>query len=82
MAELEVRFFALLRQRAGVERVWVDAPLPATVGELRLKLMQQFPGASREIEQALAAVDREFAGNADGIKAGVEVAFFPPVSGG
>jgi len=72
---VSVRLFAGLRERAGSERIEVDLPEGATVGDL-LAAMELAP------RSCVAAVNREYAGPDTPIGAGDEVALVPPVSGG
>ncbi|MGH8705884.1 MAG: molybdopterin converting factor subunit 1 [Burkholderiales bacterium] len=84
--KVKVLFFAGLREQLGVSGE--DIELPAgigTVAGLRAHLM----GRGGAWQQALAegrllrmAVNQDMARPAAAIKAGDEVAFFPPVTGG
>lgn len=81
---LQVRLFAVLRERAGCDRVDVELPEGATVAEALAAL-----GAGSEaLAEALAAmpvvmaVNRAYADPAATLSAGDELALIPPVSGG
>lgn len=82
--KISVRYFALLRERAGCDAedvVWADAQ--PTVGRLRAHLAERRPGlAALRAEAVLVAVNREYAGPQTPLKDGDEVAFLPPVTGG
>ncbi len=81
--QLTIKLFATLKDRAKAAEVSVevgDAGL--TVAVLRRELARQYPALAPLVPQALVAVNREFAFNADPIRAADEVALFPPVSGG
>ena len=83
--KVTVRYFALLRERAGVdaEVVLWDDPEPR-VGRLREFLAARAPegGGMLLHPTLLVAVNREYASAGTPLKDGDEVAFFPPVSGG
>jgi MoaE-MoaD fusion protein len=70
-----VRLFAGLRERAGTARLEIDGV--TRVGDVWAKL-----GLGDEPGGLLYAVNREYAGPADTLRDGDEVAVIPPVSGG
>ena len=72
---VSVRLFAGLRERAGRERVDVELPEGALVSDL-LAAMEIAP------RSCVVAVNREYAGPSEPVRAGDEVALVPPVSGG
>ncbi len=72
---VSVRLFAGLRERAGRDRVEVELPEGALVADL-LEAMEIAP------RSCVVAVNREYAGPAETVHAGDEVALVPPVSGG
>jgi molybdopterin synthase sulfur carrier subunit len=84
--KVRLLFFASLRERLGIPGEEVDVP-PAvtTVGGLRDHLRER-GGAWAEVfapnRAVRAAVNQDMAKPAAPIKAGDEVAFFPPVTGG
>ena len=83
---VSVLYFASLREKLGKDAEEVDLPVgDATVAGLRNYLQRR--GGSYEkafSEKALvrAAVNQDMAQPSATIKAGDEVAFFPPVTGG
>ena len=72
---VSVRLFAGLRERAGRDRVAVELPEGATVADL-LAAMDVAP------RSCVVAINREYADEAQPVRAGDEVALVPPVSGG
>jgi molybdopterin converting factor subunit 1 len=72
---VSVRLFAGLRERAGTDRLELELPERATVGDL-LTALELAP------RSCVAAVNREYADAATPIAPGDEVALVPPVSGG
>jgi molybdopterin synthase catalytic subunit len=80
--ELKIRLFATLKDRAGSAHVTTPIPEPATVAGLLDQLAQQFPALAQALPTCLVSVNRAYADESTPIKAGDEVALFPPVSGG
>jgi len=81
--EVEVRLFAMLRERAGRDSVTVDLADGATVRDALDAV-----GAQHGLHELIArmpvvmAVNREYAAEDDALGAGDELALIPPVSGG
>jgi molybdopterin synthase catalytic subunit len=81
--EVEVRLFAMLRERAGADTVTVELPEGATVRDAIAAV-----GGERGLDDLIAAmpvvmaVNREYAAEEDALAAGDELALIPPVSGG
>ena len=80
--KIQVKLFATLKDRAGGSQVEVDLPNEATVATLLERLAQTQPKLAPALPTSLVAVNREFAFPTTAIRAGDEVALFPPVSGG
>jgi molybdopterin synthase catalytic subunit len=78
---VSVRLFAGLRERAGTDRLELDLPDGATVGEL-LEALAGTPVGPLGPRQCVVAINREYADAGQPIAAGDEVALVPPVSGG
>ncbi len=77
---MKVLLFARARDLIGADRIDVDAV--ATIGELRRRLMRQYPHVAGLLEKSAFAVNEEFADDNVTILDGAEVALLPPVSGG
>ena len=81
--EVEVRLFAVFRERAGRDRLALELPEGATVAEALRTL-----GERPELEQLIAAMpvraalNREYVDEDARLEAGDELALIPPVSGG
>jgi len=75
---IQVRFFASLRERLGISEAQVSLPAEATVADVWRALVedQTMPG------NLLAAINQEYAQLNSPVEDGDEVAFFPPVTGG
>jgi molybdopterin converting factor small subunit len=77
---VRVRLFAAYREATGAGELELAATPGLTVGELWGRLLVQHPELNRWPPSA--AVNRSYAGLADPVADGDEVAFLPPVSGG
>ncbi|MGN6215530.1 MAG: molybdenum cofactor biosynthesis protein [Solirubrobacterales bacterium] len=81
---LQVRLFAVLRERAGRDSLEIEVSEGATVG-MALRALAE---TSEPLGEALAAmpvvmaVNRAYAGEEETLSAGDELALIPPVSGG
>lgn len=80
--QLNILFFASLKDRAGVRKVDFESSNPITIAELKNQLAQRFPAIESLLPNCLVSVNKQFAFDGDLIAEGTEVAFFPPVSGG
>jgi molybdopterin synthase catalytic subunit len=78
---VSVRLFAGLRERAGTDRLDVELPEGAKVGDL-LAAMAGTPVGALRPRECVVAVNREYATPDEPVSAGDEVALVPPVSGG
>jgi len=82
---LEVRLFAILRERAGAESISVElADEGATVADAlgALALRSEPLGAALAAVPVVMAVNREYATADAPLRAGDELALIPPISGG
>ena len=80
--KVRVRLFAAARQAAGSDRVELELPDGATIGQLRRRLMEEFPQISALTAQVMFAVDTQYAPDSKEIRPEADVACIPPVSGG
>ena len=84
--KVKVLYFASLREKIGKEAEELDLPAGvATIAALRAHLGSRggaWADAMAEGKLLRAAVNQDMAQPAAAIKAGDEVAFFPPVTGG
>ncbi|QDU39873.1 molybdopterin synthase small subunit [Maioricimonas rarisocia] len=79
---VSVQLFARARDLAGSERVSVDVPDDATVGDVRAALVREYPALEPIASSLLVAVDADYATDSKRLEQGQVVACFPPVSGG
>jgi molybdopterin synthase sulfur carrier subunit len=84
--KITVRFFASVKEQLGKDAEEVEVPAAiGTVAALRAHLVKRggdWQAVFSEKRLVRAAVNQEMAQPAAAIKAGDEVAFFPPVTGG
>jgi len=80
--QVNILLFATLKDLAGKSRLVLDVPENATILTIRRILSEAYPEMEVNVELAIAALNQEFAVDTDIVRAGDEVAFFPPVSGG
>lgn len=83
---MKLLYFAWLRQKIGKAEESLDAPAEVTnVGQLLDWLETLGPNyatALKERKAVKVAVNQDYVGLAHPVKAGDEVALFPPVTGG
>lgn len=79
---INVRLFAILRERAGVSQVALDLPDCATVRDAKQQLAAKFPSLGAMIDRAALAVNQTYARPDMNLNDGDELALIPPVSGG
>lgn len=83
LMRVNVRLFALAKQRAGRAEIAVDVPEPATVAGLKAAMAAASPALAPLIPQLMIAIDADYALDDQRlIPRGAEVAAIPPVSGG
>ena len=82
MNHIKVLFFATLRDKAGVRSVELDIEPGATIGQLKIVLVEKFPTLDGLMEHCLASINHEYRFDESEIPVEAEIAFFPPVSGG
>ena len=79
---LKVLFFATLKERTGKKILDATLPQGSRVADLKAWIADQYPQTAASLPTCLVAINREFASDQDELLNGVEIAFFPPVSGG
>jgi molybdopterin converting factor subunit 1 len=83
MIQLKVLVFATLRDRvSGKKSIEIEIEDGTTVEGLKKQVARRFPALKTSMESVLVAVNREYAFDELVLEAGMEVAMFPPVSGG
>jgi molybdopterin converting factor subunit 1 len=79
---INVKLFAILRERAGVSELTLDLPEGATLATAREPLLARLPALRGQLARCAYAVNRSYAGADTTLQDGDEVALIPPVSGG
>ena len=82
MNNVRIYLFATLRDYAGVRTLELEIPTGMTIAELKVQLVNSFPKLATVKESMMAAINREYAADAEIVPQDAEIAFFPPVSGG
>ena len=84
--KVTVRYFASLKESVGTDAEVLDLPAGvSTVGALRAHLRSRggaWAETLAETRRVTAAVNQDMVKPTAAVKAGDEVAFFPPVTGG
>ncbi len=80
--KVKVKFFAMLRERAGTGEAMIDIEEGATIGDLWDALKKNYPELAPVNMRLLYAVNRNYVKADHSLKENDEVAFIPPVSGG
>jgi len=82
MNKVKILLFATLRDRAGTKSMDLEIPDGMTVQGLKDHIAAHFPNLAESMKSVLITINREYAFDEAVIPPGVEVAMFPPVSGG
>jgi molybdopterin converting factor subunit 1 len=80
--KVRVKFFAILRERAGTSEVAKDVAEGSTVADLWRQLQKDYPKLDVPGIRLLYAVNQDYVGVDYKLKDKDEVVFVPPVSGG
>jgi molybdopterin converting factor subunit 1 len=82
MIQIHVKFFAILKDRAGVADLPFDLPDNATVDTAKSEIISRFPSIAELMPGIAFAINREYAKPDATLHNGDELALIPPVSGG
>jgi MoaE-MoaD fusion protein len=80
--KIKVKFFAMLRERAGIAELTKEIREGSTVADLWTLLQQDYPKLAIPGIRLLYAVNRDYVTPERFLKDSDEVVFIPPVSGG
>ena len=80
--KVKVKFFAILRERAGTSEVVKEIEGGSSITELWHALQQDYPKLAVPGIRLLYAVNQEYVTPDHVLKESDEVVFIPPVSGG
>lgn len=75
-------YFGAAREEVGREEEQLEVGAPATTASVFAEVLNAHPALRRFGRSLLIAVNEEYAGASADVRAGDEVAIFPPVSGG
>ena len=81
-SEVKVLFFARHREQMGCAELAMPLAETISLAELKVLIKQQYPAFANLRQPIMAAVNQDFADDERLVRAGDEVAFFPPVTGG
>jgi molybdopterin converting factor subunit 1 len=79
---LDVIFFALYRERAGLSSLVLELPEAGTVADLTDAVRARFPNLAPPGVKIVVAVNAEYADPELVLQEGDQVCLIPPVSGG
>ena len=79
---IQLRLFAVLRERAGVDRLDLDLPDGATVAQAAEAIAGRLPAVRGFLPRVAFAVNHAYATTDTVLNDGDELAVIPPVSGG
>lgn len=81
---IKILFFAHLRELLGCHQIELQLTEPMDIKALTMRILSSRPDWQEHLQTArlLYAVNQQLVGPEALIKAGDEVAFFPPVTGG
>ena len=80
--KLNIKLFAVARQRVAADTIEVELPDGASVANLRSTLASRYPPLADVLPHVRFAVNSEYAADSQPIPAAAEIAIIPPVSGG
>jgi len=80
--KVRIKFFAILRERAGTGELLKEVPDGATVADLWRQLQGDYPKLDVPGIRLLYAVNQNYVGLDHKLSNNDEVVFVPPVSGG
>lgn len=80
--KVKVKFFAILRERAGAAEVLKEISAGCTIGDLWRQLQKDYPKLDVPGIRLLYAVNQNYVGLDYVLREQDEVVFIPPVSGG
>ena len=80
--KIEVRLFAVLRERIGKSEIPLEVPEGASCSEVFSLLENEQEGLKPLLERCALAVNGEYVNRCVSLSEGDEVAILPPVSGG
>jgi molybdopterin converting factor subunit 1 len=80
--QITVRFFAILKDRAGVSEAVIELPESCTVAAAVECVAARYSEARKDLARSALAVNRNYVKSDAVLHDGDELALIPPVSGG
>jgi molybdopterin synthase catalytic subunit/molybdopterin converting factor small subunit len=80
--KISILFFASIKDKSGCSSMELFVPSGLTIQALKRYLIKNIPALDPALFHAISSINMQFADNDEKITGGVEIAFFPPVSGG
>ena len=80
--QVQLRYFAVVRERLGKDEESIQIPDTCTVGQLLGQLAERYDRIRSVLGYLRVAVNQEMAGLEHGLREGDEIALIPPVAGG
>ncbi|CAN5671386.1 molybdenum cofactor biosynthesis protein MoaE [soil metagenome] len=80
--QINVKFFAIVRERLGKSEMTLDLPEGSTIADARAPVDELAGDAAPLVQRSMTMLNQEYAGPEDVLSDGDEIAFIPPVSGG
>lgn len=77
-----IKLFASVREAVGERELRMDFPDGSTARDVQQAIVKRYPATKTPLESGLVAVNQEYVQADTVLRAGDEVAFIPPVSGG
>jgi molybdopterin converting factor subunit 1 len=79
---ITVKFFAILKDHAGLSETSIDLPTDSIVSTALNHLENKFPALRKDLKRIAIAVNRNYTKSDALLHDGDELALIPPVSGG
>ena len=79
---IQVRLFALLKDRAGTDRIELNLPEKSTIATAVEQLRHRVPALADLLNRTAFALNRSYTQPNTPLQDGDELALIPPVSGG
>ncbi len=80
--QINVKFFAIVRERLGESEMTLDMPEGSTIADARTRIDEFAGPIAPLVQRSMTMLNQEYAGPEDVLSDGDEIAFIPPVSGG
>ena len=80
--KLQIKFFAIYRDKAGISSTELDFPEGSNVEIVTKEILRLYPKISIKPDDLVVAVNQEYVKHDHLLKEADELALIPPVSGG